>query len=819
MIQSSTRGLLDSYRVLDVTNHRGQFCGKILADLGADVVKIEPPGGDPSRRIGPFLDDDQDPEKSLHWFAYNTSKRSVVLDIEDRGRRDLLLELIKDAKFLIESFRPGYMAEQGLSYEAIRRANPGIIVVSITPFGQTGPYAQYKDSDLINMGMGGAMTICGDTDRAPLRFTAEQSYPLAGMYAAIAALGAHLHRERTGLGQHVDVSIQESVLQTARSTRFYWEIQGFLEHREGSRMTRGVVSFRNLWQCRDGMLCWRVFTANLGKWTAALVDWMAEEGRASYLTDVPWEEIDMASLSQEEINHYEAPFEAFFLQHSKEELFSESLKRRFVLFPLSSTKDLLENKQMMARNFWQDVYYPELDRTITHPGRLYGIPEVSFSMRRPPRIGEHDAEILGNMKRTRKDPPPSSEPPQTAEKTRPPLEGVKVLDFSWIIAGPEATKLMANLGATVVRVESEQRLDFLRAYPPFPESVPGVNRSGYFANLNDGKYGIGLNIKHPKARRVLERLVRWADIVVENYAPGTMERLQLGYEDLRRIKQDIILVRASIMGQTGPYSRHMGLGTMLQAYAGFSALIGWPDRMPVGTSAPYTDYPGAGFIDIGILAAIDYKRRTGKGLCIDLSQLESAQHMLIPALLDYTANGRVWKADGNRHAQACPHGAYPCQGDDRWCLISVFNETQWESLKAAMGDPLWAKDEKYASCKARKTHEEELGRMISAWTTGYSTEDVMRRLQASGVPAGIVQNGREIHQDPQLSHRGHLVPITHQEMGKIHYDSPPCRFSDTPFRMDMPHPCYAEHTEYVCRQFLGMSDEEFLELLSDGTFE
>lgn len=811
--------LLDSYRVLDLADHRGQFCGKILADLGADVVKVEPPGGDVSRMIGPFLDDDQDPEKSLYWFAYNTSKRSVTLDIKKRSDRALLLGLVKNAKFLIESFRPGYMEEQGLSFETVSRINPAIIMVSITPFGRTGPYSDFKDSDLINMGMGGQMTICGDSDRAPLRFTAEQSYPLAGMYAAIAALAAHLHREKTGIGQHVDVSIQESVLQTARSIRFYWEIQEFLEQREGSRMARGVVSFRNFWRCKDGMVCWRIFTANLGKWTIALVDWMKKEGKATYLADVLWEEIDMATLSQEDINHFEPPFEDFFLQHTKAALFNESLKRRFVLFPLNSTKDLLENRQMLARDFWEDLQYTEFGKTIKHPGCLYKIPEISFSMRKPPRIGEHNREILGQVIGFMEEPKHPPQPPPALANPGPPLENVKILDFSWIIAGPEATKLLANLGATVVRVESEQRLDFLRAYPPFPEGISGVNRSGYFANLNDGKYGICLNIKHPKAGRVLERLVRWADIVVENYTPGTMERLGLAYEDLRQIKPEIIMLRASLMGQTGPYSRHMGLGTMLQAYAGFSYLIGWPDRMPVGTSAPYTDYPGAGFIDIGILAALDYRRRTGKGLCIDLSQLEAAQHMLIPAILDYTANGRVWKAMGNRHSQACPHGAYPCQGNDRWCLISVFDETEWEGLKTAMGNPDWTKDEKYSSMKARKEQEDELDRRISTWTIKYLPEDVMRRLQASGIPAALVQNGRDIHEDPQLKHRDHLVPIAHQEMGKIHYDSPPFRFSLTPFRMEMPHPCLGEHTELVCREFLKMSDEEFLELLSAGTFE
>jgi crotonobetainyl-CoA:carnitine CoA-transferase CaiB-like acyl-CoA transferase len=810
---------LDPYRVLDLADHRGQFCGKILADLGADVIKIEPPGGDPSRMTGPFLDDDQDLEKSVSWFANNTSKKSVVLDIEQEDGRSEFLELVKNAKFIIESFHPGHMEKLGLAFKKLSQINRGLIMVSITPFGRTGPYADFKDSDLINMGMGGQMTICGDRDRAPLRFTAEQSYPLVGMYAAFAALAAHLEREKTGLGQHIDVSIQESVLQTARGIRIYWEIQNYLEQREGSRMARGVLSFRNIWRCKEGMISWRLFTANLGKWTQALVEWMEEESGAEYLPGVAWEEIDMAGLSQQEINRYEAPFEKFFLEHTKEELFEESLKRRFVLFPLSTTKDLVENEQLNSRDFWEEVSYPELGRTIKHPGIPFRSPGLCSAIRRPPRVGEHSREILGRKDGGRLEVEQPSGRPRVPENSGPPLEGVKILDFSWIIAGPKATKFLANLGATVVRVESEQRLDFLRAYPPFPDGIPGVDRSGTFAHLNDGKYGFTLNLKHPEAGTVLRRLVKWADVVLENFTPGTMERFGLSYDDLKRINPEIIMFRASLMGQTGPYAGQTGLGTMLQAYAGFSHLIGWPDRAPVGTAAAYTDYPAAGFIDIGILAAIDYKRRTGRGLVVDMSQLEAAQQLLIPALLDYTANGRVLEADGNRHPDACPHGAYPCLGDDRWGLMAVFDDQEWEGIKAAMGNPDWAESGKFSTLKSRKANEDELDRQISAWTIKHSPEEIMALLQKAGVPAGMVKNGRDIHEDIQLKHRDYLVQLTHQEMGKMFYDKPPFRFSRTPFEMKLPSPCLGEHTELVCREFLGMNDEEFIGLLSDGVFE
>jgi crotonobetainyl-CoA:carnitine CoA-transferase CaiB-like acyl-CoA transferase len=815
--------VLDTYRVLDLADVRGQFCGKILADLGADVIKVEPPEGDPARRLGPFIDEDPDPEKSLVWSAYNTSKRSITLDLESEKDRDRFLKLTGQAKFLIESFSPGCLEKLGLSFEILHRLNPSLIMVSITPFGRTGPYARFKDSDLINMGMGGLMTLCGDRDRPPLRFTAEQSYPLAGMYGALAALAAHLYREKTGLGQHIDVSIQESVFQTSRSTRIYWDIQRFLEKREGSCMARGAITFRNLWPCRDGLVCWRLFVATLGKWTRALFDWMKEEGLAADLSDVSWEELDMAFLSQKDINRFEAPIQSFFLEHTKEELFQESLKRGFVLFPLSTVRDLYENEQLKARAFWKEVAYPALGRIIRHPGPPFLVQGMNFKLKKPPRIGEHNHEILDQRAGS---PGNSPEPPKglpgtsfPADSRAPALEGIKILDFSWVIAGPKATKYLANLGATVVRIESEERIDFLRSYPPFPEGLPGINRSGTFAHLNDGKYGMALNIKHPKARMVLEKMIRWADAVVENFTPGTMERWALAYEDLRKINPEIIMLRASLMGQTGPYANQTGLGTMLQAYAGFSNLAGWPDRDPVGTAAPYSDFPAGGFIAIGILAGLDYKRRTGKGLCLDVSQLETSQQMLIPVLLDYAANQRVLKAGGNRHPQACPHGAYPCRGEDRWCLISVFGETEWQALKIVMGSPDWVKREKFSSLKKRKSNEEEVDRLIASWTINFFPEDLMNLLQEAGVPAGMVKNGRDIQEDPQLAHRGHLVPLKHQEMGKVNYDCPPFRLSLTPLRMEMPSPCLGEHTEMVCREFLKMGDEEFFQLLSEGVFE
>jgi benzylsuccinate CoA-transferase BbsF subunit len=398
------------------------------------------------------------------------------------------------------------------------------------------------------------------------------------------------------------------------------------------------------------------------------------------------------------------------------------------------------------------------------------------------------------------------------------LEGVRVLDFSWVITGPLATKLLANLGATVVKVENPRNVDLNRKYPPFSGGVQGTNRSGTFSKYNDGKYGITLDLKHPRARHFVAKLVRWSDVVLENFTPGTMERLGLSYNDLKRIKSDIIMVRASLMGQNGPYARQPGFGTMLQAYAGFTSSMRWPGRMPAGTSVPWTDYSGAGFTAIAILAALDYRKKNQKGVYIDLSQLEAAQQLLIPDFLDCSVNKRNPEPMGNRHPTSCPHGVYPCKGNDRWCVIAVSSAEEWRSLKNAMGNPDWTEEERFSSFKNRKKNEDDLDKLISLWTRKRKNTDIMQMLQRAGVPAGIVATGEDLSIDPQLVHRKHFKKIKHPEMGIISYNAPPFRLSVTPHRADMPAPCMGQHTEFVCRDLLGMSEDEFEELHSQGVF-
>jgi benzylsuccinate CoA-transferase BbsF subunit len=400
------------------------------------------------------------------------------------------------------------------------------------------------------------------------------------------------------------------------------------------------------------------------------------------------------------------------------------------------------------------------------------------------------------------------------------LEGLKVADFSWYIAGPSIPMWLAHHGAKVIRIESLSRPDEIRGIEPFKDSVAGINRSGCFANYNSNKYGMALNLNHPRGVEVAKRIIAWADIVVENFTPGTMQRKWgLGYEGIKKIKADIIMVSTSPLGQTGPEAQQAGFGLELVSRGGFTHFVGWPDQDAVGVGYPYTDTVTPPIAVIAIMAALEYRRRTGKGQYIDLSQHEVAVQHLAPALLDYAVNGREGGRIGNRHPYAAPHGAYRCLGDDRWCTIAVFTDGEWEAFCKVIGKPAWTEDPKFTTLLARKENEEELDRLVEDWTVNLPPEEVMNKMQAAGVAAGVVQSGKDLIEDPQLEHRHHFWYLNHPEMGLCAYDGPPFKLSETPAELNMPAPCLGEHTEYVCTQILGMTDDEFIGLFAEGVFE
>ncbi len=811
-------GVLSPYRVLDLTEELGPLCAKILADLGADVIKVERLGGDPSRWRGPFAQNQRHSDRSLSWAAYNANKRSITLDLETSAGRQQLGQLARASDFLIESFTPGYLESLGLGYAALAEITPRLIVTSITPFGQTGPYSQHRATDLELMAAAGCMSLAGDPDGPPLRISLPQASVWAGVYAAAGSLMALEYRWLRGEGQHVDVSAHSCLLSPLAHAPLFWDLNRINPVRAGVFMTGRSITgarMRAIWPCRDGFLNFIIYGGEAGRRTnQALVTWMDEKGMApQFLQEKDWRRFDIATVSQEEIDQIEAAIGPFFLTLTKAEFLQGVIKREMLGYPVSTPLEILEDPQLIAREFWVPVNFAGGEVTAKFPGALAKFSGGRCGLHRPPPgIGEHNAEVIGGGTATdAAGDRPRGQGAQrgTRTATGQALAGVGVVEFAAYAAGPGVTKYLADHGAVAVRVESGVRPDGFRThYPPYANNTPGLNRSGCFSIFNNDKLSLSLNLKAPGAREVAHRLVRWADIVIENFTPGTMARLGLDYETLSGVNPALIMLSTCNQGQTGPHARHPGFGSQLSSLAGFTHFTGEPDGPPMLLYGPYIDFIAVAFGLVAVLAALDARRRTGKGQHIDLSQYEAGLHFLAPALLDASVNGRDAWRQGNRDPHAAPHGAYPGRGKGPWCAISVWDDLEWERLVKAMGHPAWAAVARWATTAGRKAHEVELDRRIGEWTSRLDADRVMLELQAAGVHAAVVRTMEELFIDPQLLHRQAWQALQHPEMGRHHYKTPPFVLSKAPGGPRRAAPCLGEHTRQVLGEILGMTEPE-----------
>ena len=390
--------LLDPYRVLDLCDERGLLAGKILADMGADVVQVEPPGGSPARNVGPFHGDDPNPEKSLFWWAYAANKRSITLDLENRDGQDLLRKLVAKSDFLIESFAPGYLENLGLDYGQLSAINPRLVMVSITPFGQDGPYSNYQASDIVGMALGGFMYLTGDDDRAPVRISFPHFYLHGGAAGATAAMLAHTYRVTSGQGQYVDVSCQQAVAKTLAHAPQIWDIEGAILKRMGVyRQTSGENRVRINWPCKDGYVNYMVQGGTVAYSTRALLAWMKEDRfDTSDLDAIDWERMGYGAITPELMAQLGGPLGDFFRGHTRAELVQGSLDRRILLFPVATPSALEGHPQLDARGYFKELDHPELKESVRYPGAFIKSgdgSDIAGVYRRPPLIGEHNIQI------------------------------------------------------------------------------------------------------------------------------------------------------------------------------------------------------------------------------------------------------------------------------------------------------------------------------------------------------------------------------------------------------------------------------------------
>jgi crotonobetainyl-CoA:carnitine CoA-transferase CaiB-like acyl-CoA transferase len=397
-----------------------------------------------------------------------------------------------------------------------------------------------------------------------------------------------------------------------------------------------------------------------------------------------------------------------------------------------------------------------------------------------------------------------------------PLKDVKICDFMWVMAGPASTRILADYGATVVRIESPTRIDTARTLQPYHGNQLGPDSSGLFANCNAGKFGISLDLRNPASRAVIHDLVRWADVVTESFSPKAMRGWGFDYDALRKINRGLIMLSSCLMGQTGPLAKIAGFGNMAAAIAGFANLTGWPDRPPAGVFGAYTDYVSPRYTAMAILAALDHRRRTGEGQYIDQSQAECSIHFLGPAILDYTVNGRVDQRMGNADPVFAPHGVYPAAGDDNWIAIVCRDDDDWRRLCAAMENQDLARDTRYASATGRREHRETIDASISAWSRAFDRGAIESRLQSHGVPAHQVQNSADAFADPQFKHRAHFVALDHPSLGKFTVEGPRAKLSRTPGVVNRAAPSLGQDNQHVLENILGYDETRISELAASG---
>ncbi len=813
--------MLSPYRVLDLSDERGQLCGQILGDLGADVILIEPPGGSSARRIAPFVNDAGDAPDSLHFWGLNRNKRSVVLDLDSATGRADLRTLAADADILIESFPPGHLDSLGLGVAALRSLNPGLIVVSITAFGQQGPKAHWAANDLTVLAASGVLQITGDGDRPPTRLVVPQAFLHGAAEAAVGALVALHARERDGLGQHVDASAQAA---TMLATQFFvlshaWGVAQLERVAGGMKVGPIVLKFVN--PARDGHVSVTFFFGTSGgPFARRLMEVMHERGFVDAATrDEDWlNYTDLLMTGVEPATELMRCIDAiatFTAQYTKAELFALARQRDLLIVPVATTAEVADSEQLAAREYWVEMVHEAPARHVRYPGPFARFSATPLRYRHaPPRAGQHQDEVLAEgATRARSTP----RKPVTGAPRAPALAGVKILDFMWVIAGPASTRTLADYGATVVHIESTRAVDAARTVQPFWQNQAGAERSSAYANVGAGKYGCVLNLRSPQARAVLQRLVQWADVVTDSFACGVMQRLELDYAHLRAWNPSIIALSSCLNGQSGPHATLAGFGTMGAQMAGFGELAGWPDRAPAGPFGAYTDYVAPKFTAAALLAALDHRRRTGEGQHIDLSQSEAALHFIAPAMLDYTVNGHVMKRTGNASPESCPHGVYAAAGVDRWVAIAADSDVQWQALVRVIGC-----DGRLAgltTLAARHRAAPEIDAAINAWTAVRTADEIENALQAVAVPVHRSSLSADLNDDAQLAARRHFVTVPHAALGPIPIEHSRLRLSDTPATVTRPGPVYGEDNTHVLRDLLGYEDEEITALHAAGVLE
>lgn len=817
--QPSAASPLAGMTVLDLTDHRGEFGPWMLAELGADVIKIEPPGGTAARSALPVRSSDgaRGDLRSWQFCAYNSNKRSLVLDLDDPHDRRAFERLVRLAEFVYESGVPGTLAAAGYSHGDLAALNERIVHVQITPFGLDGPRSDDPASELSLAALGGPANMQGVVERAPVKVSIAQAWRHAGAEAAAAGLMAHARMRVSGTAQHVGVSAQAAMTWTLLNAMETHAICGRDFTRSGT-VAQLAVPLQMRYLTQDG---WAIGVAR-GVATGRLLDWYIEEGLADESwRDEEWDTYDMRASAGKPVSRtFDELYEAMVglcARHTNAALLQRSMILKETIAPVHTVADLVDLEHLRVRDFWRSA---ELGGTC--PAELPGGPATIDGVRigtkrQPPRLDEHSAEIRAEMAAAARDTEPPEHPlAWSVGDAELPFAGLRVADFSWIGVGPITAKSLADHGATVVRIESSSRLDGLRANPPFKDDVIDVDMAHFFGTFNTSKLSIDIDLKNPAGVEIARRMITWADVVVESWTPGTFARNIADDGLIAELNPQAIVVHTSLLASGGPLSALGGFGYHAAAIAGFYPIVGWPDLPPDGPYLAYTDTISPRIITATLLAALDRKRRTGKGCVIEAAQLECGLQFLAPELADYGESGTVATRMGNRDPEMAPQGVYPCAGEDRWCAVTIADDGEWKTLVELMGTPPWSQAPELSTLEGRLAAHDALDTQISGWTAKQDAAALERRLADAGIAAGMVQRSSDLLVDPQYVHRGFHRWLEHPRMGTVPYSGHQYQIAGYDHGPRFAAPMIGQHTYDVLSSELGLTDEQIADAAAAG---
>ena len=797
---------LADVRVLDLTNDTGVLAGRILADLGADVVLIEPPAGSPARHVAPFVDDQPGPERSYRHLYFNANKRSLVLDLSASADRERLLDLVARSDLLLETAAPGAMEAIGLGHDDLRTRNPGLIQVSITPFGLDGEWAAWKGNDLTGSAAGGLLQISGERDDPPAHGPAFPAYTMAALTAASAAIiglrGRDMQPGRPG--SHFDISIQEATsfatVQTSNPNHYTWRDE--IPVRPALSQTL---------RCADGK--W-VGVNVLANRLAEFIELLDEAGVEHDFTADNWQVQHSGGGAWKYLEN-PLQYKAMELaaKYPRDEFLEKMWSHGSAAMPTLDFQQMLESEHYRVSGQFHDVPHDAIGRSFSFSRSPVDGVIPQRPIQRAPLLGEHSADLLAA---TSDDTEPSE---GRAELPPLPLAGIRVLDFTWVVAGPLGTRILANFGAEVIKVESSVRMDALRA-----QLLPGnryhVDLGDLFNDANTGKCSLTLDLTSDRGRDLIRDLIAKSDVVVNNYTAGKLAAMGFPYEELRDLNPKLVLIHLPGVGGDSPWVSHRTLGNLLMAASGQNFLMGFPDRPPRGMGIAYPDFTSPHLLVASALAALREAERSGEGREIQLSQLSATVSLLGAEWMRFAQTGQQPPRPANRDPNYCPHGVYPTRGDpndgdDQWIALAVASDDEWSMLAGLMGDAAPSDPALYATDAGRRANEDHLDASLAAWTATQDRWALAALLQTAGIAAAPVENLRDmIETDPQMRDHYQRIRQPSDPDFEITIDGEPIRLAGQDRVLERA-PTLGEHNEYVLREILGLSQQEFDTLVAD----